>query len=620
MSEKAHFLTRYEREVRISLLLLVFFLFLMNFVTLFLYYNTQNYLKQEFRQKLSYLGNSVGQAFRAIPSAEQLSAGLRDLTIGEDIWRIDIYAEDGKLFASSHPALPADSLDHRLAGLSDTGKLPLQPATGRIFLDASQQPCLDFFYPLKAFSGREELLAVIRVNARPLASLEKSGRMTFWLLALGFISAFAISFFLIKSTLKPYQAIKQEAVQANLVPAAAVERDTDLMVETFKKTISELKEKERILQELYQHSNQRAQNLSRLNEYILSGMQSGVIICNPQGEITKVNQAALKILDCPEDRLVGQMFFDYFGEESSLAQLIKRALLERTTSPEQEIELQISPDRCQTLEVNTSLIEDERGELLGVTLLFSDITQLKQLRSDLLAKEKMANLGEMTAGLAHQLRNSMGAIYGFANLLRKSIGEPNQLSQIVEEIGRETRSLESLVEKFLNFSKPLQLQPEKIDLRQIIRESYQSLHRNKIANLPEFALKVGEASSFIWGDKLLLKQCFQNILQNALEAMPQGGSLQVNLESSSWKDKEGILIQVTDTGLGMSDKELAKIFEPFYSTKESGIGLGLSLTKKIIQEHGGRIEAHSRKGEGSTFRIFLPFEQVREPDKVIANV
>jgi len=380
-----------------------------------------------------------------------------------------------------------------------------------------------------------------------------------------------------------------------------------------------LKEKEKILQELYQHSNQRAENLSRLNEYILSGMQSGVIICNPQGEITKVNQAALKILDCPEDRLVGQMFFDYFGEESPLAQLVKRALLERTTSPEQEIELRISPDRCQTLEVNTSLIEDERADLLGVTLLFSDITQLKQLRSDLLAKEKMAALGEMTAGLAHQLRNSMGAIYGFANLLRKSIGEPNQLSQIVEEIGQETRTLESLVDKFLNFSKPLQLQPEKIDLRQIIQECYEIICRNKITNLPEFVFKTGETDPIIWGDKLLLKQCFQNILQNALEAMSQGGRVQVSLNQSRWREKEGVLIQVTDSGLGMTDKELAKIFEPFYSTKESGIGLGLSLTRKIIQEHGGRIEARSSKGEGSTFEIFLPVEQVRESVRVTAD-
>jgi polar amino acid transport system substrate-binding protein len=251
-----------------------------------------------------------------------------------------------------------------------------------------------------------------------------------------------------------------------------------------------------------------------------------------------------------------------------------------------------------------------------VTVLFTDVTQLVGLRAELLAKEKMAALGEMTAGLAHQLRNSMGAIYGFANLLRKSIGEPNQLSQIVEEIGQETRTLESLVDKFLNFSKPLQLQPERIDLRQIIQESYQTVCRNKIAELPEFALKVGEASPFIWGDRLLLKQCFQNILQNALEAMSQGGRLQVSLDQSRWREKEGVLIQVTDTGLGMTDKELAKIFEPFYSTKESGIGLGLSLTRKIIQEHGGRIEAHSRKGEGSTFEIFLPVEQVREPVKL----
>jgi len=612
MSEKAHFLTRYEREVRISLLLLVFFLFLMNFVTLFLFHNTQNYLQHEFRQKLSYLGNSVKQAFRTDSSSEQLSMALRDLAIVEDIWRVDIYAENGKLFSSSHPALPADTLMQRLAQLPDSGDFPYQPVTGRIFLDINQQPCLDFFYPLKGHASREEYLAVIRVNARPLASLEKSGRMTFWLLALGFISAFAISFFLIKSTLKPYRAIKQEAVQANLWQSTAVEQGNDLMVETFKKTITELKEKEKILQELYHSSNQRAENLSRLNEYILSGMQSGVIICNPNGEITKVNRATLKILQVSEERLVGCKFFDYFGEESPLARLMQQALLERSTSLGEELRLDLPEGKELVLEVNTSLIENEQGELLGVTLLLADITQLSALRQELLSKERLAAIGEMASGLAHQLRNSMGAIYGFAKLLKKSIGEPNQFSGLVEDIGRESRSLETLVDKFLNYSKPLELQIERVDLRQIIQESYEAVCRHTPTIHPGFEFSTQSGTAAIWADRLLLGQSLHNLFQNACEAMPLGGRLTVAVRDYSWQGHPGVLIEVKDSGPGLTEKEISKIFEPFYSTKESGTGLGLSVSRKIIAQHGGKIEVQSKKGEGSTFKIYLPVKRIQQ--------
>ncbi len=613
MSKSVRFLTRYEREVRISLLLLILFLFLMNLVTLFLFNSTRGFLRQEFNQKLVYLGNTVRQAFGSTSSPIQLSSELRNLSSGEDLLRIDIYAESGQLYSSSHPDLSVEPLTKRLSTLSAPEQFPVLPTPGNIRRNQANQAYLDYFYPLLKLSDREKNLAVIRVNAQPLASLEKSSRITFWLVAVGFVSAFLITIILIKTTLKPYQAIKQEAVQANLLQSTAVERDNDLMVETFKKTIAELKEKEKILQELYHSSRQRAEDLSRLNEYILSGMQSGVIICNPQGEITKVNRAALKILQSSEEQLVGLKFFDCFGEESPLAQLVQKALLERSTSLGQELKLTVPEGRELVLEVNTSLIENEQGELLGVTLLLTDITQLAALRQELLSKERMAAIGEMAAGLAHQLRNSLGAIYGFANLLKKSIGEPNRLSGLVEDVGKESRALETLVEKFLNFSKPLELQIERIDLRQIIQESLEAVRRHTSTVFPNFEFNSEGGTTTIWADRLLLGQCFQNLFQNALEAMPQGGNLTVTLRENQWQGCPGILIEVTDTGTGLAEKEIGKIFEPFYSTKESGTGLGLSVTRKIIAQHRGKIEVQSKKGSGTIFKIYLPVKRVEAP-------
>lgn len=610
--------TRYESEVKISLLLLILFLFLMNFVTLFLFYNTQDYLHHEFRQKLSYLGNAIQGWFNSGPGLEQLAGQLKGLTSSDEVTRIDIYTETGQLYFSSDTIIPTDPLDEEIISLSQTQKAVRTPFLSEIHSHASGQPVLDYYHPLSGPDHAERFWAVIRVNAKPLVSLEKSSRLTFWMLTIGFLAAFIITIFLIRTALRPYQTIKKEALQANLVSAERIKPGTDLVVETFKKTIAELKEKEKLLQEMYQDSSRQAQDLGRLNQYILAGMQSGVIICNSQGEITKVNPAALRILGFTENQLLGKKFFERFGENSPLAGLVQKALLGRHTCLGQEIEL-ASPKQKKTLEVNTSLIEDEKNQLLGVTVLFSDLSQLIQLREELVLKEKMAALGEMSAGLAHQLRNSMGAIYGFANLLRKSLGEPNQLSQIIEEIGQETKSLEILMEKFLNFSKPLQLQREKLDLAYSIQESYQAVLKQKTGQPISFNLRVEEGLPKVWGDRLLLKQSLQNLFQNALDAMPEGGRIQVQIKKPGQADRqEFVQIEVTDTGIGMTDSELQKIFEPFYSTKAAGTGLGLSVAHKIITQHGGRIEAESRKNQGSTFRISLPAQPSQFTQEILA--
>jgi PAS domain S-box-containing protein len=611
------FQTRYESEVRISLLLLVLFLFLMNFVSLFLFYNTQTFLKSESKEKLSTLGLAVQNAVVSLPSGEPLSASLRELSLIDQIRQIEVYRENGTLHASSHPGLLLDTLAQEVRSLSGSREKPRSPFLSQIRTSALNRPELDFYFPFSSADPPENYWAVIKVDAQSMVTLQKTTRIISWMMTLGFVAALVVTMFMVRATLRPYQKMKQEALQAKLVGDIVVENETDLMVETFKKTITELKEKERILQDLYQASSRKAQDLSRLNEYILSGMQSGVIICNPNGEINRVNFSALKILGAKEAELVGKKLFDFFGEESQLTRLVQKALLERGTCLGQEVEIGSGGVNSLNLEVNTSLIEDEQGQLLGVTVLFMDVSQLRYLRQELLAKEKMASLGEITAGLAHQLRNSMGAIYGFANLLRKSIGEPNQLGRIVEDIGRETKSLETLVERFLNFSKPLQLHRQKLDLPQLISETYQASIEHRQLPSITFELNTQEMLPMLFADQLLLKQTLQNIIQNALEAMPQGGRLQIWVSKAEWGgEKHGILVTVSDSGTGMTQEELHKIFEPFYSTKSTGTGLGLSVAKKIIHEHGGKIEVESKKDHGSAFRIYLPVQtqpEIMEP-------
>src|SRR3990172_6812427 len=256
--------TRYESEVKISLLLLVLFLFLMNFVSLFLFYNTQDYLHHEFRQKLSYLGNAIQGWFNSAPGLEQLPGQLKGLTSSDEVTRIDIYTRNGRLYFSSNTIIPADTLDEKIVSSSKTQNEVRAPFLSEIHSHVSGQPVLYYYYPLSGPDQAEHFWAVIRVDARPLVSLEKSSRLTFWMLTIGFLAAFQTTIFLIRTALRPYRTIKKEALQANLLSTERTERGADLVVETFKKTIAELKEKEKILQEMYQNSSRQASDLGRI--------------------------------------------------------------------------------------------------------------------------------------------------------------------------------------------------------------------------------------------------------------------------------------------------------------------------------------------------------------------
>lgn len=224
--------------------------------------------------------------------------------------------------------------------------------------------------------------------------------------------------------------------------------------------------------------------------------------------------------------------------------------------------------------------------------------EIKSLKEQLVIKERLAALGEVSAGIAHEFRNPMGVIAGYAKLLLKSLDENDGRREIVQGILKEIGDMNNVMEELLKFSKLEPIKKDSINITKIIRDVIYSFDESRgkieIFSSDEIVIK---------GDETLLRQAIRNLVRNALDA---GDKVWIKVRTADTGQKKGVYVTVQDNGKGILKENLDRIFMPFYTTKEGGSGIGLALVQKIVMGHGGNITVESEEGKGSTFRIFLP--------------
>lgn len=260
------------------------------------------------------------------------------------------------------------------------------------------------------------------------------------------------------------------------------------------------------------------------------------------------------------------------------------------------------------------------GSLIGHTLIFQDITKFKEMEEQMKRFDKMAAIGLLAAGMAHEIRNPLASLSGCIQMLKSELQLDQDQQQLMEIILRESERLNALITDFLLFAQPPQTHKRPCEIRKVIDETIDlfihspSFHEDLRVHPPPSHVNILATI-----DPDQMKQVFWNLLTNAAQAMSNGGEIDVRLEKQnglSWrtslplsvdhKRKEWLKISFKDTGSGIATQEKEKIFEPFFTTKETGTGLGLSIVHKIIENHHGVIKVESEVGEGSTFTIFLP--------------
>ena len=227
------------------------------------------------------------------------------------------------------------------------------------------------------------------------------------------------------------------------------------------------------------------------------------------------------------------------------------------------------------------------------------------LEDEVRVKERLAALGEMSAGIAHEIRNPLGALAGFAELLSRQTTDPSA-RELVREILQEVNNLNRIVTQFLAFVREPQLKAEPTDIAAVVKSAVEAVmaERGAEKGRPDvrLELRLADAPPAVPVDANLIKQALMNLIQNAVEAMPSGGTLGVRLETRApW-----LLIAVSDSGQGIAPEDRRRLFDPFFTTKKEGTGLGLAITHRLIQAHGGRIEIESQQERGSCFTVWLP--------------
>jgi len=334
-------------------------------------------------------------------------------------------------------------------------------------------------------------------------------------------------------------------------------------------------------------------------ENIFRSISDMVYLTDSNYTIKKVNQAVLKKVGLPEDEVVGKKCYQVFhGMEEPLQSCPHMRTMQ---SRRPNIEEYDDPYLKGTFLSSTSPLFDAEGNFLGVVHVVRDITEMKQLRERLQAAERMAALGEVAAKVAHEIRNPLVSVGGFAKRLEKKLD--GNLREYASIIVREVSRLEQILKEILGFVRHVRLQRRRTNLQELLEEVLKLLEAELRAKENTIERNIQPLEVFVDADRM--KEALFNIISNANQAT-DGGTITITTYAQDGK----AVVEVSDTGCGIKKEDLPRIFDPFFTTRPMGTGLGLAITRRIIQEHEGEIQVSSRwPGGGSTFRIILPIRK-----------
>ncbi|MFQ6031363.1 MAG: nitrogen regulation protein NR(II) [Candidatus Zixiibacteriota bacterium] len=615
----------YESHIRLSLIFFILFLILLNFGTVFLFHQTQKVLKKELDQELFSAALYAKMAWEEIPQTN-LRKSLMELIFKLNLTRVTYLNSNGDLLISFEERLSGE-VPHIFGGMKPEEirkmKAKLKKEQTREFFsnfysDENGKAFRSLYLPieskrgLKELSSRNEIWVMVEKDVTAFSAIQKLSQLNTLARTAGLLVAALFTVFLIRSVLKPYRLMMRKAQEEKITPRlekTSDEENVDAAVRIFEQVIAEMNKNEATLERLYAETNRKAKDLESYNEYILRSIRSGMIICDTEGKIIRFNKSAQKILGISENVALGKHYRTVLGQISTLPSLIEAALLEQKVCAVPEMDISKVSGENIWVGMSTSVVKDEQNKMLGVAVLLSDVTQIKRLQNEIAFKEKMAALGEMSSGLAHELRNSMGVILGLSKLLKRTERDQTSTDQTVDGILDEAMYMESLIQRFLTFAKPFDLKIEKVNLKRVVDECINPFKEKLKKSKIRFQVKSEPNLPTTFGDRILLKQCFQNLIQNSIESMSPGGRLSIDLrETKTYPEEKFLKIEISDTGCGIEEKNQEKIFNPFFTSKEKGTGLGLSLVKKIISLHNGEIELESQINKGTTFKIYLPLK------------
>jgi signal transduction histidine kinase len=377
--------------------------------------------------------------------------------------------------------------------------------------------------------------------------------------------------------------------------------ETAFMTAAMEEALARLKLREQVLAA-------RAEASERLSDEIIASLTSGLLVVGADHQVKSMNPSGRRLLGMPEAgarREVGDVLR---GAAAPLAGVIEECLSNGQPIRRRQVLLPSPGGRATHLGVSVSPIGE--GSSHGVICLFSDLTDIMELEEQLRLKDSLAQLGELTAGIAHEFRNGLATIHGYSRLLELE-KLPADMRPFVQGIRDETDTLGAVVRNFLNFAKPTELVMAMVDVRAVVDRAADEIRGETVAS--GGSVTVRGAFTQVPGDEVLLKQAFSNLCRNALEACLDAHIRPaIAIEGAVDRAQSVLKVAVVDNGPGVDPAVAARIFRPFVTTRARGTGLGLAIVLKIVVTHNGRVAVQSEPSGGTRFTVTLPLPEETE--------
>jgi two-component system, NtrC family, sensor histidine kinase PilS len=386
--------------------------------------------------------------------------------------------------------------------------------------------------------------------------------------------------------------------------------ETSFMAAALQEALAKLKAQEREM-------SARAEASERLSGEIVESLTAGLLVVDIGGNVRILNPAARRMLGLPE-AAAGAAYRTILGGFSPLADVIEAGLASGRPIVRRKLELNAAGSGVSHLGVTVSPLSGGHGRRHGVICLFTDLTPVVDMEEQLRLQDSLARVGELTAGIAHEFRNGLATIHGYARLIDLDALQPVCRSY-VEGIRQETEALGQVVTNFLTFARPAQMTLAPVDLQAIADRAAEEFRADARAHGGAISVR-GEFPT-IQGDEVLLRQAFSNLLRNAVEACVGAGiQPRISVDGQIDLTQRVARVCIADNGPGIEPGDRERVFRPFFTTKGRGTGLGLALVQKIVVTHNGRIAVGMAPGGGASMQVVLPLADLASPQEVLPSV
>lgn len=369
---------------------------------------------------------------------------------------------------------------------------------------------------------------------------------------------------------------------------------------------ADLTQVSRRLEEAYHTLEERAIQLVNIQDYmqaILRSITSGVITVGPDGSVTTVNVAAERMLGMSEAEMVPRRIGLLFRDDGGIDESLMRFLRGQTPKMVTDVRVVTVDGRTVHAKVAMARMRDPGGRVFGAVVTLEDVSEVRALTDQLIRADRLAAMGELTAGVAHEVRNPLGIIRASVQLVEDPGADPARVQDATRVIKQEIDRLDKVIKALLDFGRPSAPTLRITNVEDVVNDVV--LFTRQFAGQAQVEIETvfSAADPTVMADADQLKQVLVNLVSNAVQAMGDGGG---TIEVRVWDDDSFVFVSVADTGPGMAPEVLEKVFDPFYSTRDGGTGLGLTIVHRIIDQHGGRVEVESALGRGTMFTVALP--------------